>query len=70
MFLGNLLTEIGVHFLDPLLGTGDLFVVNVSDLNIIEGSHPARKLHRLFSIRSRRPLDLIFGEDREKSSSP
>jgi len=51
MFLSNLLPEIGVHFLDPLLWPSDLVVVDISYWDVEERPHPSRKLDGLLLVR-------------------
>ena len=67
MFLSNLLPEIGVHFLHPLFGPGDLIIVDIPYRDIKEGSYPSSKLNRLFLVRTGWALDLIFRSNRIKS---
>ena len=61
MFLGNLLPEIGVHVLDPLFRPGDLLIVDIANLDVVEGPDPVCKFDRLLCIGTRGALDLILG---------
>ena len=58
VLFSDLLPEIGVYFLDPLLRSRNLLVIDVSDLDVVEGPNAVRKLNRLFCIGTRRALDL------------
>ena len=63
VFLSDLLAEIGVHVLHPLLLPCDFVVVDVSYRDIKEGPHASCKFNRFFLAGSRRTLDLVFRSD-------
>ena len=69
MFLSNLLPEIGVHFLDPLLWPSDLVVVDISHWDVEERPHPSRKLDSLLLVRPWWTLDFKFWGNGVKTQS-
>ena len=63
VLLGNLLPEVGVDLLVPLFLAGDLGVVDIADLDVIEGADAGGELDRLLRGGAGRSLHLVFGGD-------
>ena len=69
MFLSNLLPEIGIHFLDPLLRSSNLVVVDISYWDVEERPHPSCELNGFLLVRPWRTLNFIFWGNGVKTQS-
>ena len=70
VLLGDLLPEVGVHLFVPLLLAGDLGIVDIADLDVIEGADAGRELDRLLRVGAGRSLHFVLGGDGVEAATP